>query len=38
MSKRMICDVLLVVLSALFITVQVIAEQDYIPIFDGKIE
>ena len=38
MSKKMICDILLVVLSALFITVQVIAEQDYIPIFDGKIE
>ena len=38
MSKKMICDILLVVLSALFITVQVIAEQDDILILDDKSE
>lgn len=36
MSKKVVCDVLLVVLSALYITVQVIAEQDNILALDGK--
>lgn len=38
MSKKVICDILLVVLSALFITVQVIAEQDNVLILNGKTE